>query len=87
MKGCFLDLVEDAAFKDYVDKKGKFHKQGHCYVSQKRLADRWEVDPKTVHSYLDKWKKAGLIDYQTMGNRQGTDITICNYESMYRLSE
>lgn len=52
-------------------------KRGQFHTSEKKLAEKWHMNRKTVKSLLTKLKKDGKIDYSS--NNYGTTITIVNY--------
>ena len=95
--GFFLDLVWYAVFRDTtVSYKGTRVPlaKGQCLVPMRFLEERWGVPKSTVHQWLKRFEREGLIRIKVIricgtddGTNRGTRVTIVNYSDYQSLGK
>lgn len=60
--------------------------RGSYHTSELKLAERWDVDRKTVRKFLELLEKDEMIKVEK-SRKLGTTIKVCNYESYQKNAE
>ena len=77
----WIDMLLMANYKDkkiLFDGKVEVIKRGSFITSMVKLAERWEMNRKTVKAFLDTLQDDGMIRYES--NNRRTTVFISNYE-------
>jgi len=79
----WLDLIISANYKPVkvlINNEPTSIERGMYHTSEVKLAKRWQVNRKTVNSFLKKLETDSMVTIKK-SRRNGTIIELCNYEA------